>query len=1086
MTTSRQDDPVDSPGHRGRPQQTLQEMLQLSRQRQAEISALLSCSRAVLEYREFPDAARAIFDSCKTLIGATSGYVALLSQDGSENEVLFLDSGGLSCTVDPSLPMPIRGLRERAYREGKAVFDNDFSRGPWVAFLPQGHAKLDNVLFAPLMMHGRVAGLLGIANKLGGFTDHDARLASGFGELAAISLHNSRTLEALESSEQRFRSLTQSAGDGIVSTDRAGGIVYCNDAAQEMFGYAADEILGKPLASVIPARFHQAHQRGIQRVVSTGEPKIIGKTVEVVGLKADGSEFPVELSLSTWKSKEETFFTGILRDVTRRRQAQQRNDTILRTSMDGFWVIDLEGNVLEVNDAYCRLIGHTRDELLTMNVRDLEVIESPEEIRRHVLKLRETGSDRFETRHRRRDGSAVDLDVSANYLPIEGGRICTFLRDITRQKRVEEALRESEELHRITLGSISDAVFITDDSGAFAFVCPNVNVIFGYSREEVVAQGNIQQLLGKDLFDPGELKRCGELSNIERMARDKAGSEHVLLVTVKQVAIKGGTVLITCRDITERKRAEEQVGLLAAFPSENPDPVMRVGQDGTLIYANQSSRRLLDSWDGGIGRVLSEPLATSVSRVFASDRREDVEVQCDGRTIVIRLVPVVEAGYVNLYGRDITERRLASHFLEIANRHVEMRPLLEEFVAEMKRFTGCPAVGIRVLDEDGNIPYAAYDGFPQRFYELESPLSIDSDRCMCISVVKGETDPRLPHFSQGGSFWTNQTTRFLATATEEEKGETRNACNQFGYESVLLVPIRLDSRVLGLIHVADTRENAIARDVVESLERLGMLLGTALQRVRAEEALRAANEQLDARVRQRTAELEKANRELQSQATERQRLEKQVLEIGTGEKRRIGQEIHDGLGQELTGLGYLATSLHRKLQAAGSKEGKTAAELAKGIPRVLGQVQAIVKGLVPLEIGAEDLLPALQALTANVEERTGISCSFQSSDSVRVRDDNAAVQLYRIAQEAVTNAVKHGQAKHIEVAIRADRGRTILEVRDDGAGITPGAEKAPGSGMHIMRYRARAIGGTLDVKSRAGGGTTVCCSLACEPSDELP
>ena len=109
----------------------------------------------------------------------------------------------------------------------------------------------------------------------------------------------------------------------------------------------------------------------------------------------------------------------------------------------------------------------------------------------------------------------------------------------------------------------------------------------------------------------------------------------------------------------------------------------------------------------------------------------------------------------------------------------------------------------------------------------------------------------------------------------------------------------------------------------------------------------------------------------------------------TQEQRRIGQELHDGLGQELTGLSYLAKILHQKLRAksVSVKEAETAAELAEGIPRVLGQVQAIVKGLVPLEIGAEDLIPALQVLTANVEERTGISCRLESSPDAQVRDD---------------------------------------------------------------------------------------------------
>ncbi|MBC8492715.1 MAG: GAF domain-containing protein, partial [Chloroflexi bacterium] len=187
--------------------------------------------------------------------------------------------------------------------------------------------------------------------------------------------------------------------------------------------------------------------------------------------------------------------------------------------------------------------------------------------------------------------------------------------------------------------------------------------------------------------------------------------------------------------------------------------------------------------------------------------------------------------------------RVSHRFLEIANRHTEMLPLLEEFVAEAKNFTGCAAVGIRLLDEKGNIPYEAYEGFSQEFYESESPLSIKSDQCMCINVIKGMADPTISFYTEGGSFYTESTTRLLATVSEEETGPTRNVCHQFGYETVVLVPIRLGERTLGLIHVADPQENMVPLEMVEVLEAAAMELGTAIQRVRAEEALQASARQ---------------------------------------------------------------------------------------------------------------------------------------------------------------------------------------------------------------------------------------------------
>ncbi|MBU1450759.1 MAG: GAF domain-containing protein [Proteobacteria bacterium] len=159
--------------------------------RRRELEALARGSRAVLQQKGFAGAARSIFDYCRELIGAASGYVALLNEDGSENEVLFLESGGLPCTVDPKLPMPIRGLRASCYQDKKAVYENDFMASGWVYFMPVGHVVLKNVLFAPLVLDGKAVGLIGLANKAGDFTDDDARMANRFGALAAIALQNS-------------------------------------------------------------------------------------------------------------------------------------------------------------------------------------------------------------------------------------------------------------------------------------------------------------------------------------------------------------------------------------------------------------------------------------------------------------------------------------------------------------------------------------------------------------------------------------------------------------------------------------------------------------------------------------------------------------------------------------------------------------------------------------------------------------------------------------------------------------------------------------------------------------------------------
>ncbi|WLE99009.1 MAG: GAF domain-containing protein [Candidatus Electrothrix communis] len=169
-----------------------------------EFHSLMNAAHAVLMHRKFKVSARIIFDEACKMTGATAGYVALLNDTGEENEVLFLEAGGLPCTVDPDLPMPIRGLRAESYHSGKAVYDNDFMHSQWTAYLPAGHVDMKNVMFAPLNISGRTVGIIGLANKDGDFTEFDATMAEAFGEVAAIALRNSRTLDELDETNRKL------------------------------------------------------------------------------------------------------------------------------------------------------------------------------------------------------------------------------------------------------------------------------------------------------------------------------------------------------------------------------------------------------------------------------------------------------------------------------------------------------------------------------------------------------------------------------------------------------------------------------------------------------------------------------------------------------------------------------------------------------------------------------------------------------------------------------------------------------------------------------------------------------------------
>ncbi len=205
--------------------EALKEKTEELERRAREIKALMNGARTVLEQKGFVESARAIFDYCTNLIGATSGYVALLSEDGMENEVLFLEAGGLPCSVDPSLPMPIRGLRERAYVTNQAVYDNDFMGSQWIQFIPAGHVVLKNVMFAPLVIDGKTVGIMGLANKPGDFDDNDAKLAGTFGELAAIALRNSRNIDEKTKAEKEREQVIEELKAALTQVKKLSGLL---------------------------------------------------------------------------------------------------------------------------------------------------------------------------------------------------------------------------------------------------------------------------------------------------------------------------------------------------------------------------------------------------------------------------------------------------------------------------------------------------------------------------------------------------------------------------------------------------------------------------------------------------------------------------------------------------------------------------------------------------------------------------------------------------------------------------------------------------------------------------------------------
>ncbi len=208
--------------------------------------------------------------------------------------------------------------------------------------------------------------------------------------------------------------------------------------------------------------------------------------------------------------------------------------------------------------------------------------------------------------------------------------------------------------------------------------------------------------------------------------------------------------------------------------------------------------------------------------------------------------------------------------------------------------------------------------------------------------------------------------------------------------------------------------------------------------------------------------------------TERKRLENAILEVSAAEQRRIGQDLHDGLGQHLTGIAFMSKVQEQKLAEKGLAEATEAARIVGLVNEAINKTRQLAHGLLPVIAEEHGLMSALKRWAAEVEELFHITCRLSEGQPVLIHDANVSTHLYRIAQEAVNNAIRHGQARNIMISLSAKRGSGTLQIKDDGSGLPESAASRSGMGIQIMNYRARMIGGSLKVETPPGGVTITC------------
>ncbi|UCF15630.1 MAG: GAF domain-containing protein [Phycisphaerales bacterium] len=347
-----------------------------------------------------------------------------------------------------------------------------------------------------------------------------------------------------------------------------------------------------------------------------------------------------------------------------------------------------------------------------------------------------------------------------------------------------------------------------------------------------------------------------------------------------------------------------QIESLARFPSENPNPVLRISRDGTVLYANSAGSRLAESWGCESCEQAPENWRQCIARIFETGESEALEAFCEDRIFSLIMAPVKDAGYANVYGIDVTERR------------------------------------------------------------------------------------------------------------------------------------------------------------------------------RAEESLREYRHHLEELVQVRTAELTQANEKLVQEIEQRKRLEKEILNISEREQRRIGRELHDSIGQQFTGIAFMMKVLEQKLANKLPDEATDAEEIKKLVNQAMDQTRGLARGLHSIDLDSGSLTAALQELVNATEKMFGVRCDLKCDELVPVIDAEIATHLYRITQEAITNAIKHGRAKNIQVEFVSGAGKSILTIENDGLDFPEKIEaKNSGMGLQIMDHRADIIGASLEIGKAPNGGTIVTCSF---------
>ena len=719
-------------------------------------------------------------------------------------------------------------------------------------------------------------------------------------------------------------------------------------------------------------------------------------------------------------------------------ESEERFRKVFEHAATGIAITDWEGRFEQCNPSYSALLGYTEQELCQIAFSSLI---HPEDRDANLAAIRQlkAGATLFfeiENRYLHKNGEPVWVHKFVSILPDEEGNpahLMALVTNITRSKQAEEALRESEQWLRLATEAAKIGVFDWNIQTGVNVWTPQLEAIYGLATGEF---GRTQPAW-EQLIHPGD--RASAVAKVEETLATGEPVEHEWRVVwhdgsvhwisgrfqaFKDAAGKPLRLTGVNIDITERKRAEhalhESQQRFRLMADAAPVLIWMSGTDKLCTWFNKS-------WLDFVGRPIEQELGNGwADNVHADD-----------------------------YDRCLTT-------------YVTAFDAREPFRMEY-----------RLRRHDGEYRWVLDSGIPR--YGAGGEFAGYIGSCIDITdrkhaedalraVLDTAADAIITIDQRGAIISVNPATERMFGYTPDELIEQN--------VSILMPPPYRDEHdgyIERYLQTGEARIIGIGREAV-GRRKDGSTFPVDL----------AVSETGD-----------QGFTGIIRDISQRKELQKHVLEIAAEEQRRIGQELHDGTGQELTGLTLLASTLSDLFRAAsgGEANGKTtsltdgaykraeqiSSRLLRGLVEANQHVQQLSHGIMPVQVDAQGLRSALNELATNTNGQQNITCCFECRGSVEIADNTAATHLYRIAQEALNNSLRHGHADQIGISLTQHGDQINLEVNDNGIGFDPASRRqtaqTEGLGLRTMEYRAGVIGGTLHIEPNEQGGTKVKCTM---------